>query len=278
MKQQTLEPVAETESALPVVTTTANVQALMQPRTSLALADVLEEFAERHREFRELFKAQLIEGEHFGTPPGVRRNDANPKQWVARPSLYQAGADKAMLLMNVRPEFEPDMNAWTQAGAKPGTYCIRCRLFSRDSGRVVGEGMGADKIGNKQRDENSALKMAQKRAKVAAVLNSFGLSEMFSQDLEDMGDDKLPAAETPRNLNAPQAKPRTGRVSKEQVGEIADLWKKDRASKDMPTTPEDFSAWVHAITGIEQRSALNSGSWIPANIDTCREALTGVAF
>jgi hypothetical protein len=69
-------------------------------------------------------------------------------------------------------------------------YVIRCRLVRYD-GVTVGEGVGScssleSKYRSRPHDvENTVLKMAEKRAFVASVLTAFGLSEAFTQDLED---------------------------------------------------------------------------------------------
>src|SRR5690606_10620038 len=59
-------------------------------------------------------------------------------------------------------------------------------------GVVIGEGVGScstmeSKYIDRPRDcENTALKMAKKRAYVDATLTTFGLSDQFTQDVEDM--------------------------------------------------------------------------------------------
>ena len=73
-------------------------------------------------------------------------------------------------------------------------YVIRCRLFLGD--REVGQGVGScssmeTKYIRSPRDsENTILKMAKKRAYVDAVLTTLGLSDRFTQDVEDMHADK----------------------------------------------------------------------------------------
>ena len=71
-------------------------------------------------------------------------------------------------------------------------YVLLCQLVHRDSGTVIGEGVGScstmeAKYISRPRDlENTALKMAKKRAYVDATLTTFGLSDQFTQDVEDM--------------------------------------------------------------------------------------------
>lgn len=72
-------------------------------------------------------------------------------------------------------------------------YVLLCQLVHRESGVVIGEGVGScstmeSKYIDRPRDlENTVLKMAKKRAFVDATLTTFGLSEQFTQDVEDMG-------------------------------------------------------------------------------------------
>jgi hypothetical protein len=74
-------------------------------------------------------------------------------------------------------------------------FVVRCSL-ARFDGVVVGNGMGvcstmeSKYISRPSECENTALKMAMKRALVAAVLGTFGLSEAFTQDVGDDEDDE----------------------------------------------------------------------------------------
>jgi hypothetical protein len=69
-------------------------------------------------------------------------------------------------------------------------YVVRCRIVRQD-GLVLGETFGScctleSKYVDRPRDcENTALKMAQKRAFVGAALNAFGLSDRFTNDVDD---------------------------------------------------------------------------------------------
>lgn len=69
-------------------------------------------------------------------------------------------------------------------------YVYKCRIIRAD-GRILGEAEGScstmeSKYVDRPRDmENTVIKMAQKRAMVAAALHAFGLSNRFTQDVED---------------------------------------------------------------------------------------------
>jgi uncharacterized protein (DUF3820 family) len=71
-------------------------------------------------------------------------------------------------------------------------YVVKVPVIDRSTGEVVGAGIGAcssmeSKYVDRPRDsENTVLKMAHKRAIVAAALITFGLSDEFTQDVEDL--------------------------------------------------------------------------------------------
>src|SRR5690606_11474960 len=68
-------------------------------------------------------------------------------------------------------------------------YVYKCRIVR--NGQTIAEGVGTcstleSKYIDRPRDcENTVCKMAQKRAFVAATLHAFGLSDRFTQDIED---------------------------------------------------------------------------------------------
>jgi len=70
-------------------------------------------------------------------------------------------------------------------------YLIQCSLISRKTGTEIGYGLAScsslePKYSSRPHSsENTILKMAEKRAFVAAVLNTFGLSDRYTQDVED---------------------------------------------------------------------------------------------
>lgn len=175
--------------------------ALLRPVASPA--DVLAVQAEVNT----LIVQALEEGRDYGTSPGTKT-----------PSLLKPGAERINQAFGTYPRYavaekEVDHHveiAWIkrrwkwgqQRGEKIWTeergtslglyrYLIRCELVLRSSGEVVGDGMGSAstleaKYIDRPRDlENTVLKMAQKRAMVAATLNAYALSDRFTQDMED---------------------------------------------------------------------------------------------
>src|SRR5204862_2869151 len=127
---------------------------------------------------REFIARGLKSGTDYGT---IKSNGRESK-----PSLFKPGAEKICLLLGLRPKFLPDTASLAMAGNPPGLFAYLCRLYDR-SGRIAGEGRGSASLN--ERDGwtvNNAIKICEKRAQVDAVLRVVGLSEMFTQDLEDL--------------------------------------------------------------------------------------------
>lgn len=148
---------------------------------------VLSESKNRSDYFLKWIMDQMIEGVHYGFPPNCRpSSNVSPTQWVAKPSLYQAGALKLIDLFKLRSEFSSDIEAWKMSGEIKGLFFRKCKLIKPD-GSIRGEGTGAFEIGEKKMNANSAIKMADKRALVAAVLKSIPVAaDLFTQDMENI--------------------------------------------------------------------------------------------
>jgi hypothetical protein len=191
-----------------------DARALDTPRPSLGLlrpiapaADVLV----AQEATRALVKDALKEGRDYGMIPGIDK-----------PSLLKPGAERVSLAFGCSTRFriverEVDHDRVVQwvkrkkifEGPKEarrfvrdeetnGTslglyrYVVECEIVHRESGQVVGACLGTcssmeSKYIDRPRDtENTILKMAEKRAMVGATLTTFGLSEQFTQDVEDL--------------------------------------------------------------------------------------------
>lgn len=170
--------------------------------------EMLAAYAERRRNFRDRLKEQMKEGVHFGYPPGCepRLSDDGThfwlsskgggkwvpvSQWQSKPSLYKAGAQFVLDFCRVVARFEIDMQAWEQMGKPDKTFVVKCLLYPRGAiptdDKLISQGYGARVVGNKGMDINATIKMAEKAAAVDAVLNAWGLSDLFTQDTEDPG-------------------------------------------------------------------------------------------
>jgi hypothetical protein len=129
----------------------------------------------------------MDEGVHFGTIPNT------PK-----PTLFKAGAEKLCLLFRLDPQYQ---SVETFTGEHLAVKSV-CTLWHIPTGQRFGSGEGScstreAKYAWRRRDGqrvpnpdladqyNTVLKMANKRALVAAVLNCTAASDVFTQDLED---------------------------------------------------------------------------------------------
>src|SRR5262249_55705626 len=76
---------------------------------------------------------------------------------------------------------------------------LRCELMK--DGCVVAEGIGARSMRQDDGDLNKCLKMASKSAHIDATLRMGGLSEVFTQDIEDLPKERQeaiqPVSQTP---------------------------------------------------------------------------------
>jgi len=148
----------------------------------------LQEYDDRRDFFLEWLLSHLKEGVHYGFAPGCQPpNDVNPRQWQAKPGLYKSGALLLVDLLKLKPKYESDLTSWEMSGKENGLFFRKCVLYS-SSGNMIGEGTGAFKINEKKMNSaNAVIKMADKRALVAAVINSIPVvGDLFTQDLDDI--------------------------------------------------------------------------------------------
>jgi hypothetical protein len=153
----------------------------------------------------EWIKEELREGTDWGRihvikkdvcPDGARC--MNPYHF-SKPSLWKPGAEKIVGMLGFRAHW-PDLElAMTNLQAGAELIVLRCLILD-SNGSTMSEGIGSRRIGQDYDDANKALKMAKKSSLIDAVLNCAGLSEIFTQDVEDMDPDKIaPGAPDPFN-------------------------------------------------------------------------------
>lgn len=98
-------------------------------------------------------------------------------------SLAKGGAEKIASIFHWTAKFEKDTESLEMLGDIKGLVAFKCTLMN---GVFVGEGRGAAMLAKNSNDPNKTLKMAQKSAFIDAVLRASGLSDFYTQDLEDM--------------------------------------------------------------------------------------------
>ena len=105
----------------------------------------------------------------------------------SKESLWKPGAEKICGMLGLRAIF-PTLPLYEQAaidGKEIENIILRCHLLDAQ-GNVVADGVGARSVSKERGDINKALKMAEKSALIDATLRCAGLSEIFTQDIEDM--------------------------------------------------------------------------------------------
>lgn len=109
-----------------------------------------------------------------------------------KPSLLKPGAEKILMLLGLSSEYEI-MEKIQDYHEGFFAYTIKCTLLKGDT--PITEGLGhcnskERKYEGENQDKymlgNTCLKMAKKRAQVDAALTVGSLSNIFTQDLEDM--------------------------------------------------------------------------------------------
>ena len=163
------------------------------------------------QQMQSIVQKTLKKGHDFGEVPGT-----------TKPTLLKPGGEKICMLFGLNPEYE-FLQITEDYDKEFFSYNIRCTLLKNN--QAVAQGVGScnskekkyrfinvdnipenyigpsetitDKYGRSKYKinnpdicslVNTILKMAKKRAFVDAVLQVASLSEVFTQDLEDMGD------------------------------------------------------------------------------------------
>jgi hypothetical protein len=293
IKQESSDTVIATVSKHPQgQSPSRDLRSAMMTLPVAEMQTVLAEYSDRRKAFREWLLPQLKEGVHFGYPPGVKpqfdergwlkswNNKKNswdfipPEQWTVKPSFYKAGAQFVADVMNVLPTFDADMDAWKQLGEPVGTFVFRCRLYPKGALQLpetlVGEGRGVRKNGQKGGDENNAIKMAQKCAFVDAVLNGYGLADLFTQDMEDAP--QQPPNPPDADDRKPTTPPRGERVTEQDCIELQEAWK-GKTGNTGPTARNDYIAWCEANCAIPAASVFKVAAWTKQAIEHGYNAL-----
>lgn len=110
----------------------------------------------------------------------------------SKTSLLKPGAEKILMLLGLSSEYEIIENIQNY---EDGFFAYTVRCILTKGGQVITHGLGHCNSKEKKYDSdkqdkymlgNTCLKMAKKRAQVDAALTVGSLSNIFTQDLEDM--------------------------------------------------------------------------------------------
>ncbi len=134
------------------------------------IADMLERRGKNRARLLAWVRANLKDGTDFG----VVKN---------RPSLWKAGAEKIAGMLGLQVHW-PDLHSELDRLRNGATIIVLSCELLRD-GQLQAQGAGARSIEQDGGDVNKAIKMCKKSAMIDAVLNAAGLSEVFTQDIDD---------------------------------------------------------------------------------------------
>ena len=157
---------------------------MQETQNSVAIIDMVEiqqvqATMNKISQFQQVIQKTLHQGHDFGVIPGTDK-----------PTLLKPGAEKILMMMGLRSEFEiADSTRNFEKGFFQ--YQVRCKLLKGDM--LITEGLGS--CNTRERKylkmdpytmDNTVLKMAKKRAMVDAALLVASLSDVFTQDIEDI--------------------------------------------------------------------------------------------
>lgn len=186
-------------------------------------------------QFQELIHSQLKPSVDYGIIPGTKK-----------PTLLKPGAEKILMLFGVTSEYE--IIEKIQDYDK-GFFAFSVRCILSKNGQIVTEGLGHCNSMEKKYVSgnvdsytiaNTCLKMAKKRSQVDATLTIASLSEVFTQDVEDMdigGGNREPAKDYSSN-EASNVKMTFGKYRDKTLGQILATdkkyieWLADKAEKE----------------------------------------------
>lgn len=171
---------------------------------------ILQAESERRNVLRDYIRDNFAEGVHY-SKTGKRWDNEKSKykpvyymdgeefqegDKLGKLELLQPGAQTACDVMRCRFEFHPDNELIAALGndAK-GWIILIVKIISRDTGEVVGEGRGACSLKEKYGSMNSSIKQCQIRCLRNGVINTFALSDLYEQDVDDATNQKNAEAE-----------------------------------------------------------------------------------
>ena len=133
----------------------------------------------------------------FGTAALERDVDFGVIPGTKSPSLYKSGAEKVCMAYGLLQHFttESKIEQYDKSGCF-FYYLVKCELVKiANDGKeyIFTTGYGSSNTAERRNGKNAntpeainaCIKMAEKRALVAAALHISGLSDMFTQDIED---------------------------------------------------------------------------------------------
>ena len=175
----------------------------------------IDAFIAKRSEFIEKVNRIMVDGKDYHVIQG-------------RKSMAKGGAEKIASIFSWTAGFKKDADSMEAFTDLKGVICFVCDLYK--DGENVGQGRGAALLGKNANDPNKTIKMAQKSAFVDAVIRASGLSDFYTQDLEDMTNDSIQGQNSSQQRPAQAAG--TIKPSQSQYSLIAKLMDEKGYSKE----------------------------------------------
>lgn len=226
-------------------------EVIQKPATMMAEALTVDEVVAHVKVIRDAVARVMEKGENkdYGIIPGTDK-----------PALFKAGAEKLCVLFRLAPSFDTT----EYFDGQHLTVKSKCTLTHINSGKVMGAGDAIcstkEKKYAKRRDSNrrlvdnnelpdlynTVIKMADKRALVAAVLVVTAASSEFTQD---RGDEEKPV-DHPDEKREPKADSKP--EPKKEIEGKAEVKEAPKATPKEPLVVADgLKTWVGKLTEIE---------------------------
>ncbi|MCX6713274.1 MAG: hypothetical protein NTY66_03655, partial [Candidatus Vogelbacteria bacterium] len=106
-----------------------------------------------------------------------------------RKCLAKGGAEKLASIYNLTASFERDNDTMGAFGDLPGLIAYVCNL-SRN-GIPAGQGRGSSSLDRNGGDPNKTIKMATKSSYIDSVIRTTGLSDIFTQDIDQSSSNEI---------------------------------------------------------------------------------------
>lgn len=219
--------------------------------------DRVQQSMNKIQQFQKVIQNTLVEGHDYGAA----------FYGASKPSLLKPGAEKILMLLGLSSEYEIIEKVQDY---EEGFFAYTVRCVLKKNGMIITEGLGhcnskEKKYESDKQDKymlgNTCLKMAKKRAQVDAALTVGSLSDIFTQDLEDMAEfEQTERVETMTLNDAENMKISFGKFKGKSLGQIY---------RDAP----DYVEWLVGKANDEAirkaaKLILNAKQSIPSNTNS----------
>lgn len=131
----------------------------------------IDQWLANREEYKTKVAAKMVEGIDYHVIQGKK-------------SLGKPGAEKIQSILNLTTDSAVDEDTLKALSNPEDVIAYRTEVFL--DGKKITDGRGARSVKADNGDFNKAIKMAMKSSHIDAILRASGLSDIFTQDIEDM--------------------------------------------------------------------------------------------